>query len=476
MGLKRSFVSAVSFLALVLAACGGGGGGGGGNGGGGGGTVELPPENPAEIWFSTLAGTPDWTPETHGKLSTSALSANVPVVFDGGRVREITIVIQDHNWKLMQSNLADLKEQMGTYDPFNTLPDPVYVPAEIFCDGKEWYKVGVRYKGSSTLYLPKNGKLPFKLKFNEFSDHYPELANQRFYGFKTLHLKNNFNDDSMLHEVLAGNLFREFGVPVSHASWWKINVDNGDGSGPKYFGLYTMVEDVEDTVLKLQLGSSSGNVYKPEGDAASFAEGTWDTVQFGLQNNEEGATYADVGALYAALNDQALFDSDRQAWKTDLEAGFDVDLFMRWLAANTVMQNWDTYGVVGKNYYLYNDPADSLLKWVPWDNNEAMFSNPNCVPVNLLGAGRSWPLLWAVRSDAEYFDRYRQAVYEFGAELYDPARMNPIIDQAALAIRGAVLSETADYTHTTPARFEAAVETLKGQVADRHGAALAFDE
>ena len=39
-------------------------------------------------------------------------------------------------------------------------------------------------------------KLPFKLDFDEFEDDYPQIDNQRFYGFKKLSLKNNYDDQS----------------------------------------------------------------------------------------------------------------------------------------------------------------------------------------------------------------------------------------------------------------------------------------
>ena len=34
----------------------------------------------------------------------------------------------------------------------------------------------------------------------------------------------------------------------------------------------------------------------------------------------------------------------------------DVDLFLRWLAVNSTIGNWDAYGAMAHNYYLYGDP------------------------------------------------------------------------------------------------------------------------
>ncbi|MFC1592032.1 CotH kinase family protein [Thermodesulfobacteriota bacterium] len=44
-------------------------------------------------------------------------------------------------------------------------------------------------------------KLPFNLDFDEFEDRFPEIRNQRFYGFKKLALLNAFLDKSLMRFV-----------------------------------------------------------------------------------------------------------------------------------------------------------------------------------------------------------------------------------------------------------------------------------
>jgi spore coat protein CotH len=114
--------------------------------------------------------------------------------------------------------------------------------------------------------------LSFKLDFDEFEDEYPEINNQRFYGFKQLNLKNNYNDESEMREVVANELFRDFGLVGAHSSFYAVylNVDgSGDESNDIYYGLYTLVEEVDDTVIETQYyDNDDGNLYKPEDDAA----------------------------------------------------------------------------------------------------------------------------------------------------------------------------------------------------------------
>ena len=76
--------------------------------------------------------------------------------------------------------------------------EPNYFPVTIQYDGDVWEHVGMRYKGNSSLHSSwpaGNHKLPFRLDFDEFEDDYPEIDDQRFWGFKKLTFASNFRDD-----------------------------------------------------------------------------------------------------------------------------------------------------------------------------------------------------------------------------------------------------------------------------------------
>ena len=153
--------------------------------------------------------------------------------------------------------------------------NPIFVPREIFYNGKQWYRVGLRFKGNSSLQSSWGSgilKLSFKLDFDEFEDDYPQIKNQRFYGFKKLSLKNNYKDQSMVREKVAGDVFRNAGLVASHTAFYIVYVDYGDG--PQYFGVYTLVEEVDDTLLDTQFSDDDGYLYKPDNDT-SFASGSF---------------------------------------------------------------------------------------------------------------------------------------------------------------------------------------------------------
>ena len=165
------------------------------------------------------------------------------------------------------------------------------------------------------------------------------------------------------------------------------------GSGPQYYGVYTLVEEVDDSVIKTQFAQGTGNLYKPDGTAASFASGSYNTSEMELKTNEDSANYTDVRALYDVIN-SSLRTSDVETWKSNLESVFNVDAFLKYLAANNTIQNWDTYGVMTHNYYLYNNPDNNKLTWIPWDHNEALSEGKrSSMTFSMNAIGDEWPLI-----------------------------------------------------------------------------------
>jgi spore coat protein CotH len=449
------------------------------------GTDEVADES--DIYYSELGDIDDWDELTHEKLDTDEIIANMDTVFNTDTVQKIRLVIEEENWDLMEQNLDDLKDELNGSVDYTSVDNPMFVPCEVFYDDTEWYKVGVRFKGNSSLFAANCGKLPFKLDFDEFEDEYPSIKNQRFYGFKQLNLKNNYDDESEMHEVVASQLFDEFGLTSAHCGFYElyVNIDDGtDGSDDEsndiYYGLYTMVEEVDDTVIETQYADDDGNLYKPEGDAASFADGTYEEDEFGLQTDED-ETYADVLALYEALN-ESTEEIGSDDWIEDLDSVFDVDTFLKWLAANTVMQNWDTYGVMEHNYFLYGNPDnEDKLEWIPWDNNEALEDNSQCLSLDMASVDSDWPLISYVLENEDCKETYKSYVKEFATELFNnnddnTNTMESIYEGYRSTIEESVKEESSYYSFTSDSKFEAAVEELIDNVSDRYDAAISYGE
>lgn len=417
----------------------------------------------------TLNGSSSTQPNTSTAAATSASHSkasdpNYAVVFPQDAVNRIDITLSAEAWAALQAEMTDEFGAQGQGGqaaggpglnppqggpPAGGLPgnggqpggggmpaldfgETSYVSSTVTFNGEVWQSVGFRYSGNSTLQSSwKSGtlKISFRLDFDEYEDEDPTTTDQRFYGLKQLSFKSNAMDSSYLREKVVADIFRDSGVAASQTAFYAVYVDYGQGA--QYVGLYTAVEVVDDTVIETQFADDSGNVYKPEGSGAAFVQGTFAEESFEKQTNQKEADWSDIQAVFAALNSD-LRTSSPAAWRAGLEAVLDVDTFLRWLAVDTIVQNWDTYGAMAHNYYLYTDPTDGKVTWIPWDNNMALSATSSgpgggrggsVRSLDLSGVSSQWPLIRYLADDPTYLAKYQQYLAETIQGAFQPAAL-----------------------------------------------------
>jgi len=356
-----------------------------------------------------------------------------------------------------------------------TTADPVWVPIDVHYDGLAWTHVGMRYKGNSSLqstWQSCEKKLSFRLDFDQFEADYPEVLDQRFYGFKKMTFSNGYKDSSLIRDKLAADMFRRAGIPAARGAFTQVYATIGDQE-PVYFGMYTMIEDPSNRLLDSQFQDDNGNLYKPESEWGNDTSDATLQAKFEKKTNESDADWSDVSALLQALHSDSR-TSDPAAWRAALEQHLDVPGFLRWLALNQGMVNWDTYGCMAHNYYLYADPSDATAEapggrftWFPWDLNEAMLATGMCNFSDAAGLvpdatkiGSQWPLVRYLLDDAVYAASYREALQRaidpmggLDAE-WVKERIGGYHDLISPYVVGPTASEQAGYTLlTSPSAF-----------------------
>lgn len=420
---------------------------------------------------------PDWTEASHGKDAES----NYTTVFPQNQVNTLEITMTAADWSAIRANMKVLKGSdfgaggTGGMGPVSSADEPDYVAVTMKFNSKVWNKVGFRLKGNSSLSSSwRSGiyKLPFRLNFDEFEDTYTEIKDQRFYGFKELSMSPGFNDNSLIREKVAADIFRQAGIATAQTAFYKVYINFGDGL--KYCGVYTMVEVIDDTMVKQQFGEDDGNIYKPESSFVSFNQ-----AQFEKKNNKTAADYSDVQAFISALNSPDRTTNPTQ-WRANLEKILYVDQYLKYLAVNNTIVNWDAYGAMAHNFYLYNSPTKKL-NWIPWDLNEAMLTTgggSRAVSLGMTEVAKTWPLLRYVADDAIYYAKYKQYVREFNDNVFTTTKMNALFDQYTNLITPFVNGtekEVKPYSHlTSTATFTSALPTLKQHVVTRNQAVKDF--
>jgi spore coat protein H len=343
--------------------------------------------------------------------------------------------------------------------------EPLTVPVEVELDGESWTRVGLRYKGNSSLVFlwgVGNRKLPFRLEFDEFEDEWPALEDQHFWGWQEVTFSPNWPDDSQLREAFVSDLLASHGVPVARHTFVRVYVD--EGAGPEWRGLYTMIEDLsDDRALERLFGDADGNLYKPEGRAASWAY--FDAEAFPQKGGDED-DWSDVQAAITALH----ADLEPAAWRAGLEAAFDTHGFLRWLALNTVFVNGDTYGHVAHNYYLYATEGAPLV-WIPWDNNLAMMEVARTTSVEAeifhTRVGEGWPLIRRLLDDPVYAEEYETLLREALVGGFEVEAARAHLQELHDRIAPFMPEDPGSTTISSPEAFARSVDDLTAFVARR---------
>lgn len=420
---------------------------------------------------------PDWTFASHGNSA-----QNYTMIFPQDAVNTVELTMTANQWNMIKANMKVLTGSdfgsLVNQPPTNSTAEPDYVDVTMKFKGKVWKNVGFRLKGNSTLrtaWSSGNYKLPFRLNFDEFEDTYKGIANQHFYGFEEMSFSPGAKDPTLLHEKLASDIFRLAGIPAAQTAFYRVYIDFG--AGLKYCGLYTGVELPDDNMIKSQFGEESGNIYKPESMLRSFIQS-----QFEKKNNEIAADYRDIQSFISALNGTNRI-SDPAQWRLQLESIFNIDHFLKYLAINNAIVNWDSYGIMPHNYYLYNHSKNKLT-WIPWDHNEALTGSPgitgaiqtgpgarNGLSLTMNEVGSSWPLIRYLADDAVYMQRYKAYLREFREKTFTESSINPMIDKYYDLISQYVIGangEQPGYTYLTgTGSFTSGPANLKSHITSR---------
>ena len=149
-------------------------------------------------------------------------------------------------------------------------------------------------------------------------------------------------------------------------------------------------------------------------------------------------------------------------------------MFLKYLAVNTVVQNWDTYGRMTHNYYLYNNPDNGKLTWIPWDNNEALQEGKMGGSLNLdfsdLATG-SWPLIEYLYADDVYRNQYDAYVSEIRSTVFDPLNIQAKYTEYAELVESSATSEIVGFTFLNSASgFQSAISQLNSHANNRASA------
>jgi hypothetical protein len=196
-------------------------------------------------------------------------------------------------------------------------------------------------------------------------------AKQRFLNLKSVVLRNNTQDATMLHERVAMKLFSRMGIEAPREAHLKLFVND------EYAGLYTIVESVDKVFLERHFRENDGFLYEydyDEEDDPYFFEyrgedpAAYSPNPFKPATHEKDPDARPLEALARTIN-----EARGSEFLTRIAEYLDMRRFMAHLATENFLAETD--GILGNwamnNFYFYRFEGRAFSTFIPWDKSHA---------------------------------------------------------------------------------------------------------
>lgn len=308
-----------------------------------------------------------------------------------------------------KDKVIDVKIQVGEEDLKAMLDNPLaeeYKNAQVTVNGTTVENVGIRTKGNLTLRSVASSdsdRYSFRIKLDEY------VKGQNLLGLDEFVVNNMYSDPSYMREYLSYEALREIGANVPETTFANIYIND------KLYGFYLCVEAIDDSYLKRNFGDNDGSLYKQEkGSTLQYVEGSnYDSYE--LKEGEDESK-ADLKNFIKALNEMPAGE------KGNIESVLEVDSALKYIAANTVLGNYDSYnGNMSQNYYLYGENGKFTV--LSWDYNMSIGgfggggggTSATAIPIDEPVTGvnmKNLPLINNLLTVPEYKDKYHEYIKE----------------------------------------------------------------
>ena len=316
-----------------------------------------------------------------------------------------------------------------------------YVRATLQIDDWTFRDVAVRYKGNgSYLRATRAGsdKISLKVDLNK------HVKGQQLAGLTTLNFQNNITDAGWMNEVLAYRLYRDAGALAPRTTYAQVYLTVEGQPEPRYLGLYSISENVDENFFEERYGTKKGAIFKPSTQELF--------TDWGPDWQAYNQSYDPKTDLTEAQKERVIALGRLVSKAPDAEFAekigdfVDLDDFARYFAVLVWLANHDSLLQNGQNFYTYLHPETNRMHFIAWDQD---FS---------FGNGRNNSTAWSIYSSATanrflsriynveaFRSKYLARMAEFSETLFLPDRFAQQVNEIGPAIRPSVELEGAEW-------------------------------
>ena len=374
-----------------------------------------------------------------GILENYTTPDNKPALFNLNNIPEITLEFNTKDWnKLLTNYDLNPSNEKKVVSKFTFDVNGTTIALD---------SIGLRLRGNTSRRRPEGniGELHnptnpdwhhahFALDFSKYK------LDQRFKGLNKMNLKWFKDDANYCREIYSYDLFTRYGCwNAPRASYGRVTVAIKGDAKPAYFGVYAMVENVDEDFLekrKDQWGSGTGFLWKGGWSGGTNASlQTSSTQSIGVEDvnidpalsvyyaydlktrkDELPAAQAELIQFITDLNTKT-----GAAFQTWIAQKMDIPLFLKTYATNVMLGMWDDYWVNGNNFYLYFAPNGKVY-FIPIDYDNSLGTSQI-----IENAGTQDPLKWGSSSKRPLINKilaitqYQNLYKSYIKELANPA-------------------------------------------------------
>ena len=319
-----------------------------------------------------------------------------------------------------------------------------YVRADLEIGTNRFKEVGVRYKGNGT-FMSSRGTLKRSLKIdlNQF------ISGQKLAGMSQLNLHNAVRDPASMNETIAYGLFNKGGVPASRTAYAKVFVTVPGKYEKRYFGLYSLVEDVGKGLIEEKLGVTKGALLKPV--TPSLFSDLGDDWKSYNQTYDPKGTLTDAQKRRVIAFAKLVTSATDEQFDEKLPDFLDLENFARYIALTSWLVDLDGILGVGQNYYVYLHPKTQKFMFIPWDQDQTFgqfVRGSTAEQRENLTIHKPWSgqnqFLERIFKNEAFKKLYLAKLQEFNGTILKPDLIRAQVDQLAPVLRPAVEEESAE--------------------------------